>query len=81
MRVVIAWVILGTLLAFTASGAISAQTIREDVSWVVAGVALAAGLGAMILSVQSLPPRQARRLLLAVLRPMVSVAARRGHPS
>ena len=60
MRVVVAWVILGTLLAFTVLGAVSAQKIPEVVSWVVAGVVLAAGLGAMIVSAEPLPPRQAR---------------------
>lgn len=75
MRVVIAWVILGTLLAFTVLGAVSAQDIPEVVSWVVASIALAVGLVAMIVSVESVPPRQARGLLLAVLRAMLSVAA------
>ena len=45
MRVTIGWVILGTLLAFTVLGAVSAQEIPEVVSWVVAAVALAAGAG------------------------------------
>lgn len=75
MRVVVAWVIMGTLLAFTVLGAVSAQKIPEVVSWVVAGVALAAGLGALIVSVDPVPPGRARGLLLTVLRPMLSVAA------
>ena len=75
MRVAIGWVIVGTLLAFTVLGAVSAQKIPEVVSWVVAGVALAAGLGAIIVSADTAPQRQARGLLLAVLRPMLSVTA------
>ncbi len=75
MRVTIGWVIMGTLLAFTVLGAVSAQKIPDVVSWVVASVALAAGLGALTVSAGTVAPRQARGLLLAVLRPMLSVAA------
>lgn len=74
MRSAIGWIIMGTLLAVTVLGAVSDQTVRGVVIWMVAGVAVAAGLGGMSVSVGSLPPRGGKGLLLAVLRPMLSVA-------
>jgi len=57
MRVVIGWMIAGTLLAVTVLGAVSAQNIRGVAIWMVFSVAAAAGLGAMAVSVES-PPRR-----------------------
>jgi peptidoglycan/LPS O-acetylase OafA/YrhL len=74
LRLAIAWVVVGALLAFTVLGAVSAQKIPEVASWVVASVALAAGMGAMIMSAEPVRRREARGPLLAVLRPMLSVA-------
>ena len=75
MRVAIAWIILGTLLAFTVLAAVSDQTIRGVAIWMVTGVAVAAGLGAMTMSVESRPPRKSIGLLPAILRAMLSVGA------
>ncbi len=75
MRVVIGWVIAGTLLAIAVLGAVSAQATRGPAIWVVAGVAVAAGLGALTVSVESVPTRGGKTLLLSVLRSMLSVAA------
>ena len=75
MRVAIRWIIAGTLLAVTVLGAVSAQNVRGVVIWMVSGVAVAAGLGAMTAPVESPPPRGGVGLLLAVLRPMLAVAA------
>lgn len=75
MRVAIGWIIAGTLLAVTVLGAVSAQNVRGVVIWTVAGVAVAAGLGAMTVPVESPPRREGVGLLFAVLRPMLSVAA------
>lgn len=75
MRVVIGWIIAGTLLAVTVLGAISSQDLPETATWVVISVAIAAGLGAMIMSAESVPGRDGKGLLLATLRPMLSVTA------
>ena len=75
MRVVIGWAIAGTLLAVAVLGAVSAQNTRGVATWMVIGVAVAAGLGAMMLSVESVPTRDGRGLLLSILRPSLSVAA------
>ncbi len=75
MRVVAGWIIAGTLLAFTVLGAISSQDTPETATWTMISVAIAAGLGAMIMSAGSVPRRGEKGLLLAILRPMVSVAA------
>ena len=75
MRVAIGWVILGSLLAVTVLGAVSAQNVRGVVIWMVAGVALAAGLGAMATSAEPVPPRRRKGLLLAVLRSGLAVGA------
>ena len=75
MRVVVGWVIAGTLLAFTVLGAISSQDTPETATWMMMSVVIAAGLGAMIMSAGSMPRRGEKGLLLAILRPMVSVAA------
>ena len=74
MRVVIGWVISGTLLAITVSGAASAQNSRGAAIWAVLGVTVAAGWGALSMSAESAPTRDARALLLAILRPTLSVA-------
>ena len=55
-------------------GAVSAQEIRGTATWVVVGVTVAAGLGALIMSAESVPARAGRALLLSVLRLMLSVA-------
>ena len=75
MRVVVGWVIAGTLLAVTVLGAVSAQATRGPAIWVVASVAVAAGLGALAVSVESVPTRDGKALLLSVLRSILSVAA------
>ena len=75
MRVVIGWVISGTLLAITVSGAASAQDSRGAAIWAVLGVTVAAGWGALSMSAELAPTRDARARLLSVLRPMLSVAA------
>ena len=75
MRVVVGWIIAGTLLAVTVLGAISSQDTPETATWMVISVAVAAGLGAMIVSAGSVPARSWKGLLLAVLRAMLSVAA------
>ena len=59
----------------TVLGAVSAQNTRGVVIWMVVGVAVAAGLGAMTVSVESRPPLGGVGLLLAILRPTMSVAA------
>ena len=74
MRVVIG-LIAGTLLAVTVLGAVSAQNTRGFVIWMLVSVTVASGLGAMAGSVESRPPRGAVGLLIAILRPMSSVAA------
>ena len=75
MRVVIGWIVVGTLLAVTVLGAISSQDTPETATWMVISVAVAAGLGAMIVSAGSVPARGRTGLLLAILRAMLSVAA------
>jgi len=75
MRAVMGWIIGGTLLAVTVLGAVAAQNIREVATWMVIGVTIAAGLGAMIMSAESAPTHDGKGLLLAILRPMLSVAA------
>lgn len=75
MRVAIGWVISGTLLAITVSGAASAQYSRGAAIWAVLSVTVAAGWGALSMSVESAPTRDGRALLLSVLRPMLSVAS------
>ncbi|MCE2529590.1 MAG: hypothetical protein J4G11_06940 [Acidimicrobiia bacterium] len=75
MRAVIGWIIAGTLLAVTVLGAVAAQNVREVATWMVIGVAIAAGLGAMIMSAESAPTHDGAGILLAILRPMLSVAA------
>ena len=75
MRVVIGWIIAGTLLAVCVLGAVSAQNTREVAVWVVVSVTVAAGLGALIMSVESVPRRDAKALLLSILRSTLSVAA------
>ena len=51
MRVVIGWVITVTMLAVTVLGAASAQNSRGVAIWVVLGVTVAAGWGALSMSV------------------------------
>lgn len=75
MRVVIGWIIAGTLLAVTVLGAISSQYPPETATWAVISVAIAAGLGAMITAAGSTPAPGGKGLLLAVLRSVLSVAA------
>ena len=75
MRVVIGWIIAGTLLAVTVLGAISSQYPPETATWVVISVAIAAGLGAMITAAGSMPAPGGMGLLLAFSRPALSVAA------
>ncbi|MCY4623326.1 MAG: hypothetical protein OXD34_16120 [bacterium] len=75
MRAVIGWIIGGTLLAVTVLGAFAAQNGPEFATWMVISVAVAAGLGAMIMSAESAPKHDGKGLLLAILRPMLSVAA------
>ena len=74
MRVVIGWIIAGTLLAVSVLGAVSAQNIQGVAAWVVVSVTVAAGLGALI-SVESGPRRDGKALLLVILRSTLSVAA------
>ena len=74
MRVVIGWIIAGTLLAVSVLGAVSAQNIRGVATWMVISVAVAAGLGALIMSVESVPTRDGKGLLLSILRSTLSVA-------
>ena len=75
MRVALAWIFMGTLLAGTVMSAISVQRPRGVAILMVISVALAAGLGAMAVPVESAPARDGKRLLLSILRPMLSVAA------
>ena len=75
MRVIVGWIIAGTLLALTVLGTISSQDTPETAIWMVISVAVAAGLGAMTMAGGSVPPRDRRGLLLATLRPALSVAA------
>ena len=75
MRVVVGWIIAGTLLAFTVLGAVAAQELPEVAIWMMISVAVASGLGALITSAGSAPTRDGRGLLLAALRPALSVAA------
>ena len=78
MRVVIGWIIAGTLLAVSVLGAVSASSTQDSrgvATWVVISVAVAAGLGALIMSVESVPRRDGKGLLLSILRPALSVAA------
>ena len=74
MRVVIGWIIAGTLLAVSVLGAVSAQNIRGVATWVVVIVTVAAGLGALIMSVELVPRRDGKALLLSILRSTLSVA-------
>ena len=74
MRVVIGWIIAGTLLAVSVLGAVSAQNIRGVATWMVISVAVAAALGALIMSVESVPTRDGKGLLLSILRSTLSVA-------
>ena len=75
MRVVIGWVIAGTLLAVSVLGAASAQNTRGVATWMVISVAVAAGLGALIMSVEPVPTRNKKGLLLSILRSALSVTA------
>ena len=75
MRVAIGWIIAGTLLAVSVLGAVSAQNIRGVATWMVIGVAVAAGLGALITSVESVPKRDGKGRLLSILRSALPVAA------
>ncbi len=75
MRAVIGWIIAGTLLAVTVLGAVAAQNVREVATWMVIGVSIAAGLGGMIMSAESAPTNDGAGIPLAILRPMLSVAA------
>lgn len=75
MRVVIGWIAAGTLLAVSVLGAVSAQNIRGVATWVVVSVTVAAGLGALIMSVKPVPTHTGKALLLSILRSMLSVAA------
>ena len=74
MRVAIGLIIAGTLLAVSVLGAVSAQSIRGVAVWMVIGVAIAAGLGTLIMSVESVPTHDRKGLLLSVLRSTLSVA-------
>ena len=75
MRVAIGRIILGWVLGVTVLGAVSAQNIRGVAIWTVICVAVAAGLGAMTGSAEPVPLREGKGLLLAILRPMLSLAA------
>ncbi len=75
MRVIIGWIIMGTLLAVSLLGAISAPNRRGVAIWVVIGLAVAAGLGGMVAAVESVSRCDGRGLLLSILRPLLSVAA------
>lgn len=75
MRVVIGLIIAGTLLAVSVLVAVSAQNSRGVAVWMVVGVAVAAGLGTLITSAESVPTHERKGLLLAVLRSTLSVAA------
>ncbi len=79
MRVVVGWIVLGTLLAVSVLGAISAQNNRVAI-WMVLAAAVAAGLGGMITEVESVPRSDGERVLLSVLRPNVVRRSGRGHP-
>ena len=59
MRVVVGWIIAGTLLALTVLGAVSSQDTPETATWMVISVAVAAGLGALITAAGSAPARPA----------------------
>ena len=74
MRVVIGWIVAGTLLAFTALLAVSAPNTRTASWMVIVSVGVAAGLGAFLRSVE-VTPGDGKGLLLATLRPMLSLAA------
>ena len=74
MRVVIGWIIAGTLLAVSVLGAVSARGTRGAATWVVVSVTVAAGLGSLITSVESVPRRDGKALLLSILRSTLSVA-------
>lgn len=75
MRVVIGWIIAGTLLAFSVLIAVSAWNTRETATWVVISVGVAGGLGAALRSAESVKLLGGKGLLLAILRPMLSLAA------
>ena len=77
MRVFVGWVIAGTLLAVSVLGAVSAQatqSTRGVATWMVIGVAVAAGLGALIMSVEPTPKRDGKGRPLSILRSALSVA-------
>lgn len=74
MRIVIGWVLTGTLLAIAVLGAVSAQNVRGTATWVVVSVTVAAGLGALIMSAESVSARAGKARWLSVLRLMLSVA-------
>lgn len=74
MRVVIGWIIAGTLLAISVLGAVPAQNILGVATWMVIGVAVAAGLGVLITSVEPVPKRDGKGLLLSILRSALPVA-------
>ena len=75
MRVIVGAIIAGTLIAITMLGAISSQDTTETATWIIVSVAVAAGLGAMIMSGESVPARDGRGILRATLRLMLAVAA------
>lgn len=75
MRNVVAWILLGTLLAGTVLSAASIQDSRGVAILMVIGVALAAGLGGMSVSVESARTRDGKGSLLSILRAMLAVAA------
>ncbi|MDE0171235.1 MAG: hypothetical protein OXS29_17285 [bacterium] len=58
MRVVIGWIVGGTVLAVAVLGGVSAQNSLGMAVWMVVGVTVAAGLGAMAVSVESRPPER-----------------------
>ncbi|MCQ3803491.1 MAG: hypothetical protein OXC98_10720 [bacterium] len=74
MRVVIGWIVAGTLLAFTVLLAASAPYAR-DASWLVTvTVGVSAGLGSFLRPGESKRQRDRIGALLATLRPMLSLA-------
>ena len=75
MRVVIGWIAAGTLLAVSVLGAVSAQGTRGVAAWVVVSTTVAAGTGALVMSVGPAPTRDGKALLLSILRSTLPVAA------
>lgn len=75
MRVVVGWIVAGTLLAFAALVVVSARNTQVSATWMVISIGVAVGLGAFLRSVESVTSSDRKGQLLAALRPMLSVAA------